>query len=517
MMRKLLLAVVLLALAFSISVSAETPQSGGDLVITLGSDPEHLNPGITTGYPVAAATANVYSALIWRDNQGNYQPDLAESWTVSEDNLTYTFQLREGVYWHDGEYFTSADVKYTFEEILGPYHGRFEQGYRRIEAIETPDDYTVVVQLNEPFAPFFTLLTVFDAPILPKHLFHGTDPLDNEVTNNPVGTGPFMFEEWSRGDRIVIVRNDNYFEDLAYMDRIIYRIIPDEPARSIAMETGDVDYTWGFYLPTADVDRLLQHPNLESWTGVRIPALFFVFVNTSHPDLEDPRVRQALMHAIDREFIVDFAYEGLGQTDIGPMGSAFNMVYKEDVNLSELYPYDPDMARSLLEDAGVEDLEISIIFDSGRPAFRDTVEIMRDNLRDVGITLLLDPMERSVMIENVYIQRNYDLSMQSFTSGGDPAIGYHRIYETKEPGDLFVSATFYSNETVDQLLSQAGAVADLEGRAELYHQVVEILAQDVPLLPLFEEMSIEINHKNLRGLRQSLDVRDQLHRVWWSQ
>lgn len=516
-MRKVLFILIILALAFTTTIAAETPKSGGDLVLTLGSDPEHLNPALTTGYPVAAATANVYSALIWRDVNGVPQPDLAKSWEVSEDNLNYTFFLRENVYWHDGEAFTSADVKYTFEEILGPYHGRFEQGYRRIASIETPDDHTVVIQLTEPFAPFFTLLTVFDAPVLPKHIFYGTDPLDNEVTNNPVGTGPFKFAEWTRGDRIVIVRNENYFDKPAYLDRIIYRIIPDEPARSIALETGDVDYTWGFYLPLADIDRLLTLPNLESWVGVRIPALFFVFVNNNHPQLSDRRVRQALMHAIDRDLIVDFAYEGRAETNIGPMGSAFNIVYKEEVNYNNLYPYDPDRARELLAEAGVEDLEISIIFDSGRPAFRDTVEIIRDNLRDVGITLLLDPMERSVMIENVYVQRTYDLSMQSFTSGGDPAIGYHRIFETKEPGDLFVSATFYSNKEVDELFAIAGAVADLEARAAIYHQIVDILAVDVPLLSLFEEKSIELNHKNLRGLRQSLDVRDQLHRAWWAE
>lgn len=518
-MRKNILQILLILLVVSLVsgvFAQEEPRYGGDLIISLGSDPEHLNPALSTGYPIAAATADVYSALVWRDEEGEYRPDLAKSWEVSDDYLTYTFHLRDNVYWHDGEHFTSGDVKFSMEELLADFHGRFDTAFQHVESITTPDDYTVIITLKSPYAPLLSLLTVFDAPILPQHLFADGNPFENPHTNNPIGTGPFQFKEWSRGDRIVLERFDNYFEDPAYLDRVIFRIIPDEPARTIAMETGEVDYTLGFYLPVADLDRLRNMPTLEYWQGIRIPALFFVFINTDHPELGDVRVRQAIMHAIDRELLVDLAYDGLGHIGIGPLGAAFPMVYSENADVGKLYPYDPAKAKSLLAEAGVSNLELNIIFDSGRPAFKDSIEIMRSNLADVGITLTLEPMERSVMVERVYEERSYALSMQSFTSGGDPAIGYHRIYASAKLGDMFVNATGYSNETVDRLFSVAAEVPTTEARAELYQEAVEILAADVPVLILFEEEAVEVNNKDLRGLRQSLDVRDQMHRVWWA-
>jgi peptide/nickel transport system substrate-binding protein len=486
-----------------------------DMVIVLGADPEHLNPGITTGYPVAAATANVYSALVWRDAEGTPQPDLARSWEVSEGDTVFTFHLRDNVQWHDGQPFTSADVKFTMEEILANYHGRFEGIFNRIASIDTPNDNTVVIRLEEPYAPFLISLTVFDAPILPQHIFAGQDPLNHAATTAPVGTGPYRFVRWDRGSQIVLERNETYFGDLAHLERIIFRIIPDEGSRTVALQTGEVDYIWGFYLPSAGLQELRADPNVEVWQGVRIPALHFMFINTGNEPLNNPLVRQALMHALDRDLIVELAQEGLGNTAIGPMGAAFPYLFDSSFDLSRRYPHDPARARALLQEAGVGEFSLDIVYDSGRPAFADAVDIMRDNLSNVGITLNLQPQERSVMIESVYQQRNFDLSMQSFTSGGDPSIGYHRIYITQPFGRPFVSATGYSNSRVDDLLAQAAITVDLDARRALYLEANAILAADVPLIPLFEEMSVEANNQALRGLRESLDVRDRLHRAHW--
>ncbi len=487
-----------------------------DMVIALGSDPEHLNPAITTGYPVAAVTADVYSALVWRDNEGTPQPDLARSWDVSAGDTVFTFHLHDNVQWHDGEPFTSADVKFSMDEVLSQYHGRFERIYGRIASIETPNDSTVVITLNEPYAPFLISLTVFDAPILPKHIFEGQNVFDHAATTAPVGTGPYRFVNWDRGNQIVLERNENYFGDAANISRVIFQMIPDENARTVALQTGEVDYIWGFYLPSAGLAELRADPNVEVWQGVRIPALHFLFVNNDSEPLDNPLVRQAIMHAIDRDLIVDLAMEGLGNTAIGPMGAAFPYLYDESFDLSNLYPYDLERARALLDEAGVGEFELTIVYDSGRPAFADAVDIMRDGLSNIGVRLNLQPQERSVMIESVYMQRNYDLSMQSFTSGGDPSIGYHRIYITQAFGTPFVSATGYSNPEVDELLAEAAITVDLGRRGELYRQANAILAEDLPLFPLFEEMSVEANNRELTGLRESLDVRDKIGRARWA-
>lgn len=513
------LPLVLLVALFAMGpvMAQETPTPGGTAIVVLGSDPEHLNPGISTSYPVGAVAANMFSGLVRQLPDGSPEGDLAESWTVSDDNLVYTFTLREANF-HDGTPVTSADVVYSMNEVLAPNHGRFITAYNQIASIEAPDEQTVVITLKQPYAPLISLLTVFDAPVLPKHLYEGTDPLTNPVNNQPVGSGPFRFEDWVRGERVEIVRNDDYFreDEIALLDRIIFRIVPQDVARSTALEVGEADLAWGFYLPPADLPRLESNPDLQVWRGITIPALYFVFINNDTPGLDDPRVRQALMHAVDREQIVEQAQGGLGQPASGPFGAGFRYAYDESTDYRTLYPYDPERARELLAEAGVSDLELRFVYDSARSAFAATGEIMRDQLGQVGITLVLEPAERAVMVERVY-NRDYDLSMQSFTSSNDPAIGYHRIYLSAEPGTPFVNATGYGNPEVDALLTEAAGLADQEARAAVYDQALAILAEDVPTMVMFDELATEAAAANLRGMRSLLDQRDGLEFIWFAQ
>lgn len=497
------------------ALAQDAPEAGGTAVVVLGSDPEHLNPGVSTGYPVGAVGASVYSALVMLDRDGNVQPELAQDWDISDDGLVYTFDLRDAT-WHDGEPVTSSDVRFSMEEVLAPNHGRFQTAYEFVDSIETPDDSTLVITLSEPYAPLMSLLTVFDAPVLPQHVYEGSDPLTNEANQQPIGSGPFRFVEWNRGESITLERFDDYFLEPALLDRLIYRVIPQDVGRSIALEVGEADLLWGFYLPPADLPRMQSDPSLEVWTGITIPSLFFVFVNTEVEGLDDPLVRQAVMHAIDRDQIVEQAQGGLGEVGAGPFGLGFSFAHDDESDYRTLYPYDPERARELLDEAGVDELELEFVYDSARGSFASAGEIMRDNLRQVGIDLNLQPVERSVMVDRVY-GRDYDLSMQSFTSGGDPAIGYHRIYLSAEAGTPFVNATGYSNEEVDRLLTEAASEADVDARQELYEQASEIIAEDVPVLVLFNELSAEVSAADLHGLQQALDPRDGLEFAWWAE
>ncbi len=508
----ILLALTLMWFAGHALAQAETPTPGGTAIVVLGSDPEHLNAGISTGYPIGAIGASLYSALVYLDRDGVPQGELAESWSVSDDDLIYTFTLRPAAF-HDGTPLTSADVVFSMEEVLAPNHGRFLNAYRNIASLSAPDDATVVIELERPYAPLINLLTVFDAPVLPKHVYEGTDPLTNPANENPVGSGPFRFVEWVRGERVVLERFDEYFRENALLERLIYRVVPQDAARSVALEVGEADVVWGFYMPPADLDRLDANPDIDVWKGLTIPSLYFVFVNTDNPALADPRVRQALMFAIDREQIVEQAQGGLGEVAGGPFGAGFAYAYDEASDYRVLYPHDPERARELLAAAGVSELTLDFVYDSARGAFAAAAEIMRDNLRQVGVTLNVQPVERSVMVERVY-GRDYDLSMQSFTSGGDPAIGYHRIYLTAEAGTNFVNATGFGNAEVDALLDEAAGLADRDERAAVYAQALAILAQDVPTLTIFDELSTQAAASNLRGLLVRLDQRDGLEFAW---
>ncbi len=506
-----LLAAALLALP---AFAQGTPVPGGTAIVILGSDPEHLNPGLSTGYPVGAVGANIFSGLVRLNAEGRAEGDLAESWTVSDDNLVYTFTLRAANF-HDGTPVTSADVVYSMTDILAANQGRFKTAFAQMASVEAPDPHTVVITLKQPYAPLIGLLTVFDAPVLPKHVYEGTDPLTNPANSEPIGSGPFKFATWVRGERIEIVRNDDYFLDKALLDKIIFRIVPQDVARSTALETGEADLLWGFYLPPADLPRLQANPDLQTWTGITIPALYFVFVNNRTPGLDDARVRQALMYAVDREQIVEQAQGGLGQSASGPFGAGFRYAYDQSTDYRTLYPFDPEKARALLADAGVSDLTLRFVYDSARGAFAAAGEIMRDQLRGVGITLELQPVERAVMVDRVY-NGDFDLSMQSFTSGGDPAIGYHRIYHSADPGTAFVNATGYANAQVDALLEQAAGLADQDARAAVYDRAMAILAQDVPTMVMFDELASEASSGTLRGMRTMLDQRDGLEFLWFA-
>jgi peptide/nickel transport system substrate-binding protein len=455
-MARFIVIVVLVAAWFSglASAQAETPTPGGSAIVILGSDPEHLNAGISTGYPIGAVGANLYSALVYLDPDGAPHGELAESWTVSDDNLVYTFTLRPAAF-HDGEPLTSADVVYSMEEVLAPNHGRFLNAYNAIASIEAPDDATVVITLEQPYAPLLGLLSVFDAPVLPRHVYEGTDVLTNPANQQPIGSGPFRFVEWVRGERVVLERYDDYFLEPALLDRLVYRIVPQDVARAVALEVGEADLVWGFYMPPADLDRLEADPNIEVWRGLTIPSLYFVFVNTDNPDLADPRVRQALMHAIDREQIVEQAQGGLGEVAAGPFGAGFAYAYSEAADFRDLYPYDPERARELLAEAGVSDLSLDFVYDSARGAFAAAAEIMRDNLRQVGITLNVQPVERSVMVERVY-GRQYDLS--------DAVVHVERRSRHRLPPHLPQRGTRHQLRQRHRLLEPRGRRAAQPGR-----------------------------------------------------
>jgi peptide/nickel transport system substrate-binding protein len=512
-----MLAFVCIAVLILSSVAAGQgePKRGGTLVIALGADPETLNPGTTTGYAVGAITANIFSGLIRLGPRGEVLPQLATTWQVAADGMTYTFKLRSGIRWHDDRPFSAADVKFSLEEIDGKYHGRFRIAYANVGSITTPDPTTVVIRMKQPFAPLLQMLDTFNAPIVARHIFAGEDVPSSPKNLQPLGTGPFIFRQWLRGDRLVLERNPNYW-DPVYPDRLIYRIIPNASQRSTALETGEVDVVTDFYLSKTDVPRLQANKAIRVRYGQPIPALDFVFMNTRKAPLNNFKVRQAIAFAINRDQIVQQAMRGTARPAKGPFGDGFKYAYAKETDYTRLYPYSPQKATALLQEAGIarDSVRLAIIFDAVRAPHAAAAQIIRDNLRQIGITVDLVPLDRAVMVDRVYTKADYDLTVQSFTSNTDPAIGYHRIYLTAPAGQSFVNATGYSNPQVDRLLSQAGETANIEARGKIYAQVNAILARDVPTLMLFDELGVDAARGHLRNLWQGLDARDAWWMVW---
>ena len=205
------------------------PRRGGTLILGMAADPSTLNCGIESSQIVAMVTSNIYNGLLHMDEESNPHPDLAQSWEISPDGLVYTFQLRDNVKWHDGQPLTSADVKFSFENLVGKYNARGREAYRNIKAIETPNATTVKISLKKVYSPFLEILTAHDGCIMPKHIYEGGDVFKNPRNNDqPIGSGPFKFKEWQKGSHVTLVRNENYFKKgRPFLDSVIYRIIPN--------------------------------------------------------------------------------------------------------------------------------------------------------------------------------------------------------------------------------------------------------------------------------------------------
>ena len=212
----------------------ERPRYGGTFIVGSGGDPVTLNLATDFSTIDTLAASSIYNMLVKSDADLNPQPDLAESWKVSNDGLTYTFQLVKNATWHDGKPFTSADVKFTFAEVLKKYHPRGSVVLNSVESIETPDPHTVVFKLKQPFDPLMKFIGN-EAFIIPKHLYENTDILKNPYNLKPIGTGPFVFKEWKKGSHIALERNPSYFKKgKPYLDKIIIKVVPDASSRMIA-------------------------------------------------------------------------------------------------------------------------------------------------------------------------------------------------------------------------------------------------------------------------------------------
>jgi len=485
----------------------------GTAVLGIDADPPTLNLGTTTDFAAGDVSAKILEGLVWLDPQYNPRPSLATAWTVSPDGKTYHFTLRQGVKWHDGQDFTSADVKFSLLEIVGKLHPRAAPVFKNLGIeVDAPDAFSVVLRLQKPYAPFLSQMTVFDAPVLPRHLYESSNIATNPANQMPVGTGPFKFAEWKRGASIRLVRNDRYWDDdKPFLESIIFQVIPQAANRVPALQAGEIDELLDFYTPKPEVPRILADSNLRTRRGVNIPALYFMMFNTLSPLFSKKEVRHALAFAIDRQRLVKQVMNGIARPGAGAFGDGFKWLFDEDVAYAKKYPFDAARARALLEKAGIRagTTTLRMPFDASRAQMRSAAQIIQDNLRQVGLEVRLEPLERAVYYDRVFAKKDFDLTLGSYFSAGDPAIGYTRLYITYTGTAPNTNASGYSNPKVDELLGQAATATDRAARAKVYRELQVILNDDLPTLVLFDEETVDTASKKLTGIFPALDVRDQ--------
>lgn len=496
--------------AATTSTTGAEAVAGGTLVAAISSDPGGLNPAITTSGGTHTASELMFNGLVELDDDGEPQPELAESWEIEDDGATYTFTLREGVVWHDGEPFTSADVVYSFNEVLTKLHSRTAASVgSNISSVEAPDDHTVVFRFKEPYAPLLQQLDVTEAPILPAHVYEGTDPLTNPANNAPVGTGPFRFVSYTPDSEVRLERNEDYFkEGLPLLDEVVMRVIEDASSRVAALEAGEVD--WLFDVPGPELERLVSDPSFEALPTLINPGgancIMTVSFNLERPVFGDQRVRRAIGHALDREQFLERVLFGQGLVAEAPISSGIGFAHAEDVELPEL---DRDAAAELLDEAGwvregsgtrraqgVEGVEdgTPLAFDFLHfPTFAAYGELFRAQLAEVGVDVTLRPLDPPVFADTVFKARDFDTNIISYCNGQDPEIGVRRMYDSARIGPVpFSNAAAYRNPEVDAAFAEAAQTIDAEERAELYREIQEQVAEDLPYLWIVETQSTRV-------------------------
>lgn len=515
-----------LTLASFSHVSADTDQRyGGTFIVGAGSDPENLNPAITESVYTLQVGALVFNNLLRYDSNFVPYSDLAQSWNVSPDGLTYTFKLVRNATFHDGHPLTSTDVKFTYTQVLAKYRARMIAPMSNVASVDAPDAYTIVFRMSKPYSPLISLLDSVLGAVLPAHLYNGTDILANKNNFAPIGSGPYKFAEWKRNEYVKVVRNEKYFKaGQPYLDQVIFKVIPDANSRVLALQKGDINFLVGSILPLASVPQLQKDPNLK-YTFQNVYSSGDVAqlqLNLRNRYLNNSDVRHALSLGLDRQELIDKILFGLGKPAKGPIPST----YGSSIFNSNLPTYNNDVAKAndLLDKAGFPKgadgirftLEMLMVV-----SFGDLVraaELMKSQWARIGVNLKVSPTERGALLDAVYTRWQFDMYLSSMATGPVPDVGVARFSLTSNIShNTFSNAAGYSNSQVDSLWQQAATAVDPVKRTQALYRVQEILVQDMPHLWLWELYVVAVWSKDFAGICTPLanSGSDTLQDTFW--
>jgi peptide/nickel transport system substrate-binding protein len=512
-----------LGLSAGAALTAEAPVRGGTLTVALVPEPSHLNSAFDTSPQVVMVSTKTNEGLLSYDLDLNPVPQLAESWKVSPDGLRITFNLRHGVHWHDGKEFTSADVEFSVMKVWRELHGRGASTFAAVSAVETPDPYTAVFVLSRPAPYIVSALAGFESLVIAKHIYDGTNVRANPANSAPVGTGPFRFKSWSRGGSIILERNPDYWAPgKPYLDQIVFSIMPDASARAAALESNQAMMVFQSMLPLSDAKRLSQLPNLELTTAgyTYQSTMMFLEFNLDNATLHDTRVRQAIAHALDRDFVTENIWYGFGETATGPIHQALNAFYSSKV---PRYTYNPDRANKLLDEAGLPRnasgarLNLTLDVLPFGDQYVRTAEYLRQALADIGIIVNIRAQDFPSFIKHVYADRAFDLNLVGASNSPDPTIGVQRFYWSKafKPGVAFTNSSHYNNPRVDEILEKAQVESDVSKRRELFAEFQSIVMTDLPIIPITAIRQVTLTNKRVRDHSVTADgVFSNFASVW---
>jgi peptide/nickel transport system substrate-binding protein len=511
------------------------PSSGGSQVrITLNQEPDTLNPMYSSLRATFTVTQTIIEGLLVPGETGEYEPNLAtdvptiQNGLLSPDGMTITYRLRQGVKWADGQPFTADDVKFTYDAILNPKNTiGAKSAYEKIDTLTVKDPYTVELKMKEPVADYRDFFS-YPFGILPKHALESLDSLNSaDFNRKPFGTGPYRVTDWQAANYIQLEANPNYWKGAPKINRVIYRIVPDKNTQLAQVRANETDVAVDLSEADApEIDRIGGGWRTTSVAGLSSDRLFLNLAEPGvadgsrpHPILGDVRVRQALQFGINKQQIVDKVL--FGKTTVAsseyPVGWAAP-------NLPPS-PYDVDKAKALLDQAGWtmgadgirekdgHKLHLTIASTAGNKLREDVEQLIQAGWKAIGVDLEIKNATAAVLVgewaDNGLVQRgNYDIAYYGFTPGLDPSgtltVHYHSRYIPQESnegeGD---NGMRYRDAQVDQWLDEADQSFDEARRKELYGEVMRKVAEDVPMIMLYNRANIEAVNQRVQGPRSN--------------
>lgn len=479
----------------SFAFAQDLPQ-GGRLVVAADSEPRNLNPAIVASNGVFFVASKVIEPLAEADAsaEDGLAPRLATAWEGSSDGLSATFRLREGVTWHDGTPFTSADVAFSALEVWKPLQNLGRIVLANLESVDTPNEHTAIFRFSKP-TPFQLIRNALPVvtSVLPKHLYEGTDISANPHNAQLVGTGPFKFAEYKPGEYYRLVRNETYWgEGQPHLDEIIYRVLPDRAAAASALEAEEIQLAAFSAVPLADLARISQVPGIkvipEGYEGLTYQLV--VEINHRREELSKVDVRRAIAHAIDKKYVVDTIFLGYATPAAGLFPQNAPEFFNPEV---PQYEFDVAKANELLDAAGYPRGDNGIRFSLKllpAPYFNETRQFgdyLRQALAEIGIDAQLVNNDSAAHQKAVYTDHDFDLAIAPPVFRNDPAISTTILVRSGAPvGTSFSNQGGYENAELDALIDQAAETVDTEERTQLYNELQVRVAEDLPLINVAE-------------------------------
>lgn len=480
--------------------AAGNPVKGGTLTAALTGNPSSMDPAGAGIYTSLQVIDNIFSKLITMDQDGAFIPELATKWTL-DDPTTYTFDLREGVKFHNGEVFSADDVKYTFERILDPATAStYATIFSSLKSVEVVSPTKVVFHLSEPFAPFLTNVAQ-NGQIMNKKAVESSDP-----TRNPVGTGPFIFVEWVQSDHITLKKNPDYFmTSQPYVDKIDFRFLEVNKSRIEALRSGQLD--WVDAVPLNELKTLAVDPQYNYVTSKVAGIPDFIALNCAKAPFNNKALRQAIAAAIDRKEILDIAYFGAGEEGYMevPSGSPWfggEPPYKSGPDLT--------VAKQKMKEAGYENgLDVTFLALPQYPELQKTGVVLKDQLAKIGINVTIEQLEVTVWFDR-YAKGDYELTSAYWSGTIDPDTFYSTQLVSTSPTNY----SNYVSADVDRLSQQAKSESDQAKREALYEEIRAIVWEDSPIVFAHYETLNYLMSKDVHGSTITPVLELNLDEVW---